>query len=779
MEFTQIPAEYSPAYAWLWNTTVTREEVARQIDEMYDAGIRAFYVIGEPENFRPNRRRTYLKPEYLSDGYIELLMFAADYAKQKGMYTWLYNEGGFPSGMVCGKIVAENPALYLKHLQRDRLSLKAGEPLKLPDGAFSAFVGTQRVADGYTPAADTAVDVYSAVPIVSIQSDIADARNIEPFLRMTHERLYSRFGERMGRDIVYMFDDEAHMNSWTEGLDGLFREKYGYEIADWLPWIAGVEKITTKEQAKARIDYEMLCGELVRNRYFLPMKRWLNAHGMKSVGHLDRDNESDGFMNLHYGSVMEMLRAFDVPGIDVIWSQISFPIDGRPCSESSQFFPRIASSAARQIGSRQCLSESFAVFGAHVTPDEMRYGVNFQAVMGINLFNFMMISYDRKSVRSLQFRPNFIGENPGMDMLGQINMYTARLSYVMQNSTADITTALYYPIRSICAGGDYAVRAKAAFEALGNRLDAAGVCFDVIDEAYVRAARREGNALVGEHTAYTEIFVPDADFEPEDVLEKLAGFSSAVKPCVETACRSLRARKQIAPDGVYYFLCNIGGERVTADVAFAEQGAYRLLDLETGALYDGGSGRLTLTLERGEGRMVFFPQEKDAAVPRLPVCEKLGTLDGFEARITRRYVLDEQGPRNEKTDLPLAASGEWEQGFSGEVTYTAAVDFDLPDAPIAAELGEVRHFARLFVNGEKRAEATMPPYRVRLGSLKRGDRVTVVVANTIANTCAGNIFFTSQDIRDVGPYNENMQKHEAKALPGGWSGALTLYALKE
>ncbi len=778
MDTRNIPAAYSPAYAWLWNTTVMREEAARQIDEMYDAGIRAFYVLGEPENFRPNRRRTYLKPDYLSDEYVELVKFASDYAKEKGMYTWLYNEGGFPSGMVCGRIVEENPALYLKRLKRDRLPLRAGEALKLPEGALAAFIGEKRVFDGYTPAVDTEADVYAPAAIEGIQSDIADARNIEPFLRLTHEKLYGSLGERMGRDIHFMFDDEAHMNSWTEGLDRLFREKYGYGIADWLPWIAGVQKVTTKEQAQAKIDYEMLCGELVRTRYFLPMKKWLNAHGMKSVGHLDKDNESDGFMTLHYGNVMEMLRTLDVPGIDVIWSQISFPVNGRVCSESSQFFPRIASSAARQIGSRQCLSESFAVFGSHVTPEEMRFCVNFQAVMGINLFNFMVISFDRRTAMCLQYRPNFIGTNPGMDMLGQINGYTARLSYVMQNSTADITTALYYPIRSICAGGDYAVRAKAAFEEIGNRLDEAGVCFDVIDEAYVRSAVPEGNTLRGEHTAYTEIFVPEADFEPADVLEKLAGFSHEVKPCVITDCRALRTRKQTASDGVYYFVCNIGGERVTAEAAFAEQGPYCLLDLETGALYDGGSGPLTVTLERGEGRMVFFPKEKTAASP-LPVCEKLGTLDRFEARYTRRYVLDEQGPRDTKIDLPLAGAGEWKSGFSGEATYTAEVDFDLPDVPIAADLGEVRYFARIYVNGEKRAEATMPPYRAVLGRLKRGDRVTVVAANTIANACAGSVFFTTQDIRDVGPYNENMQKHEAKSLPGGWPGVMTLYALKD
>ena len=69
MDFKHISSEYYPAYTWLWNTTATKELIDAQIDEMFDAGIRAFYVLGEPENFRPTIRRTHLKPDYLSDEY--------------------------------------------------------------------------------------------------------------------------------------------------------------------------------------------------------------------------------------------------------------------------------------------------------------------------------------------------------------------------------------------------------------------------------------------------------------------------------------------------------------------------------------------------------------------------------------------------------------------------------------------------------------------------------------------------------------------------------------
>ena len=84
-----------------------------------------------------------------------------------------------------------------------------------------------------------------------------------------------------------------------------------------------------------------------------------------------------------------------------------------------------------------------------------------QAVRGINVFNFMTMSYEKKGILPFQYRPSFIPENPGCECLSEINGYTARLSYLMRSGNAVIDTALYYPFRTICAGGEEAEKAKA------------------------------------------------------------------------------------------------------------------------------------------------------------------------------------------------------------------------------------------------------------------------------------------------------------------------------
>jgi hypothetical protein len=110
---------------------------------MYDAGIRAFYALGEPVDFRPTRRRTFLSPEYLSPEYLDRVYFAYKYAKEKGMHSWLYNEGGFPSGMVCGKIRKLRPDLARLDINKVAKILPAGTPYEKSKDALSGFIGSE------------------------------------------------------------------------------------------------------------------------------------------------------------------------------------------------------------------------------------------------------------------------------------------------------------------------------------------------------------------------------------------------------------------------------------------------------------------------------------------------------------------------------------------------------------------------------------------------------------------------------------------------------------
>lgn len=377
------------------------------------------------------------------------------------------------------------------------------------------------------------------------------------------------------------------MGGWTKDLDKIFYAKYGYDITDYAPFISNAKSPVTDEEYRAVSDYMMLCGDLIRDNYFILMQDWLHKNNMQSVGHLDNDDKINCAHMMHYGNVMKTMRAFDVPGIDVIWEQISYPKSGKCCKDDTvSFFPRLASSAARQIGKNISLSESFAVYGAHVTPDLMRFVVNYQAVRGINLFNFMTISNDRETPMRHQFRPNFLGDNVGMDCLRQINDYTARLSYLMQTGKSDIKTALYYPLRSICAGGEKGKLAGENFVMLGEMLEKNGVSFDFIDEDFVLNAEIKDGALIGEFVTYENIFVASGEFVPTEVLNKLSSVKSKLHPDIKHISPSLQSRKVIFDDGSEgYFVYNQGGEVLQESIEIESDKNLYEIDLFIGDVY--------------------------------------------------------------------------------------------------------------------------------------------------------------------------------------------------
>lgn len=790
MDFKNIPAKFYPTYAWIWNGALTADEIKTQIDEMYESGIRSFYVIADPERFRPLLRRTHLSPEYLSDEYLDLLYYAFEYATEKGIYTWLYNEGGFPSGMACGKISDLHPDLTNQMLTAEKIVLPAKTPYCALENTLASFVGSRRIFDGETFDKETEVARYFPKFVDNrIHTDISREENTDLFIELTHEALKRKFGEHMGTDIKYMFDDEASMPTWSTGLEVKFREKYGYDLLDYLPYVSWptICEPTTDAQFRARIDYNMLCYELVRENYFKKMRKWLNGQGMYSVGHLNNEHTPSIARIMRYGNPMGLYREFDIPGIDVIWSQISYPDEnGNSCNDmnfpSSQFFPRLAPSAARQMGHSRALTESFAVYGSHVTQDEMRYAVNYQAVRGISLFNFMVISYDRNSVMCQQYRPNFISENLGMDSLSEINGYTARLSYILQSAKADIDTALYLPSRTVCAGEEYEAEACESYERLGNMLEAAGVDFDIIDEELVRDAEISDGALVCKNVTYKNVFVPKGKYELSEVIQKLSAVPSKAEPKYSRTNKKLLARKLIFADGnEAYFLCNTDGVEIS-DVLTVKSDKYPCeINLFDGELYEieyercGDKLEIPVKLIRGEGKMIYLTSEEQTAKkhPKTHLCREYTELSGYVSRI---YSLDDNAkPKNtypEKNSIP-AKSGEWDRSFSGEVVYSLDTE-GIESGNYMLSLGEVRHYAKVYHNGLKVAEKNLPPYDVFVDNLKAGDELCVAISNTVANTISESGVFDRLDIRDVGPYHSKMIKKEREALPGGLLGPIKL-----
>ena len=578
--FQNADTAFQPVYAWIWNDKIESDEIRRRLDGMRRAGIRTVYVLPEPKNFRPERIRTFLEPDYLTDDFMRLVREAAEYALSLGMNVWMYDEGGWPSGGACGRTVETHPRMLRKALVPRDETLPAGQAYAPGANDVAAFTmengALRRVKSGEGFPEARALTVYGVQlgegwTTDSLQDGIGKA-----FVEETHER-YTRFlGDILGR-IPFMFTDEPGTGRfpWPDGFAEKFLARFGYDLRDHLPALFNLEEDVSGADARAREDYRALQGELFRDNYMRPIHDWCRRNGVRSTGHLDIDHLTDGCMAHGYGTVLQQLREFDVPGVDVIWRQIDFPRDGKPaCYEGNGFFERFASSAAAQTGGTLAVTESFGVYGASLTGELARFVILHQLVRGINVFNFMCMSYTPHNALSLVERPEWVEEMPGFFHLRGLNDFTARASWLMQLGKPAARTALYFPARDIWAGGTRAKNAIARFEQLGQALERAQIDFDILDEEGLRMASRDGNALTLGLARYETVLVPDGATLPDALRETLQNVDAPAKPVLLCDGPTLRARARELPGGETLVLVfNESDQPLRANVQFPHAGA--------------------------------------------------------------------------------------------------------------------------------------------------------------------------------------------------------------
>ena len=540
--FQNADTPFQPAYAWIWNDQIESAELRRRLDGLRRAGIRTVYVLPEPKNFRPERIRTFLEPDYLTDEFMRLVREAAEYALSIGMNVWMYDEGGWPSGGACGRTVEKHPRMIRKALcaREETLPAETAYLLKANDvAAFTAENGAlRRVKPGERFPEKRTLTVYGVRLGEGWTTDSLQDGIGEAFVRETHERYAKFLGDLFPR-VPFMFTDEPGTGSfpWPDGFAEKFLSRFGYDLRDHLPALFSLSEDASGMDARAREDYRALQGELFRANYMRPIHDWCRRNGVRFTGHLDIDHMTDGCMAHGYGTVLQQLREFDVPGVDVIWRQIDIPKDGKPaCYEGNGFFERFASSAAAQTGGTLAVTESFGVYGASLTGKLARFVILHQLARGVNVFNFMCLSYTPKNALALVERPEYVEEMPGFFHLRGLNDFTARASWLMQLGAPAARAALYFPARDIWAGGTRAKNAIDGFERLGQALERAQVDFDILDEEGLRMAVRDGNALTLGLARYETVLVPRGATLSDALREKLRGVDAPVKPVVYCSC---------------------------------------------------------------------------------------------------------------------------------------------------------------------------------------------------------------------------------------------------
>ncbi len=797
---------HAPVYIWVWNDVCTRALIDEQLDEMQRLGIRAFYILAEPKAFRPESMPTNLQPDYLSPAFFDLCAYAIEQAGARGMRCWLYDEGGWPSGGACGRVLRDHPEYARQVLTFCERFFPAGEAYRpsSPD-VLAAFIREEElIEEPYRFAADTVVTEYSIGRQIGSASDYPDLLDPDAtayFIKLTHEPYAAALKNTLGQTVTAVFTDEpkAPLCPFNRALAERYEAVYGEPILPYLPLLAK-RKAAAPDTAPVLTRWYDLCSRMFCENFLLPCKKWANEHDLVFTGHLDKDHEPLGCLrgggNFH---LLRALRCFDLPGVDVIWRQI------RPESKvtvknemngCNGFFPRCASSAAAQTGGRLAMAEVFGVAGPGLTYDEMRFTVGYLAVRGVNVFNLFNFPLGRTGALLAQELPVFTEQQPYCAGLAQFNRYMERLSFVSSWGERVCDTALYYPIGDF-QSGLRAQQTAQAFEALGRALEDRLIDFDLIDDDVIRSAAgaQEGCLRLG-LAAYRCVILPENVTVPpaaQQVLEQFVqgggrvsyGLPDDLDPVIPIAGAGLRVMHRKTETESLFLLFREGGESGEYRVPLPGTSGY-LLNLEGGSLQrpETENGVLTLTLAVGETAAILLTDQNLRAQQPRRFRRRFALSGGFLLRKERELTCGENGFECKAHDeaAQRVELGDWAAQFgaayAGSGVYETA--FSLPDDAAGANgqltLGDVRFTAAVHLNGRYLGTALAPPYRVAVpaGVLKKENRLKIIVTNTSANWYAATDYFDQWSVRELSPYFEGELTYAKDSVSGGLFGPVWL-----
>lgn len=446
--------------------SITPDVISRDFEEIQRKGFRN--IIIEPGYN--------MDAPYLSDKWFETIRTMADSAAKRGMHLWIIDEGKYPSGMAGGKFSLQQPQLIMQALVED------GDTVRTVRRSSQT-----RCVNNPTGGKDENHALC----------DYLDTLAVDQFLEWTHEAYRRTLGSHLGTTVLGFRGDEPAFQRvpWTTDIPEVFKREKGYDLTPWLRSLTKNGRTSlyhaslTEEERAVKADFWDVWSRLFAERYFKRQADWCARHQVSHITHLDKDDDLPWCVKME-GEPFRCLSQVQVPGIDVIWSQIWY--------DSTTEFPRLASSVAHVYGRQRAFSESFAAYRRPLTVASAKYIVDYQFARGINFFEFMFWM-------SKQGAKGYMAEE-GMKGL---NDYVNRVGYVMSQGRPTSKVAIYVPIPMIWLGVDSSYE---WMKAVAHLLTSHQYDYDFItDDGLAEAVTPVNGRLVNKSgQAYETIILPAA-----------------------------------------------------------------------------------------------------------------------------------------------------------------------------------------------------------------------------------------------------------------------------
>ncbi len=750
------------------------------------------------------------------DGYMEGLGYACEESEKRGTDVWIFDEWGYPTGTAAGKTMAGHPEWRSKklhcaidmiveegetvsvtapkhflaaaawHVSRNIFASPVGgyEIIPVIDGKLTYTASHRRcrfVAASweYDNTRTVGVFVHDQEDDTQCTLDLLCKEAVEKLLSVMHEEYYRRMPEHFGKSIRGFFYDEPFLSfplPYTFDLIDEFIEKKGYDPTEKLPLIV------SGGGGRARDDWRDVATTRMAEAFFGGMQTWCHEHGVELVGHQDLDHDIRS-LNSVSGDFFKNNKYNDSPGVDYIWAQI------RP--DHTADFPRFAGSFRRMTGKKHAMSESFAATGNCLTPDYMRWAMEYQALRGIDRFYLMIADPDIEKGHGYASPLDFkhpIGRLYAKDVNRHVNI----VNQLLNEASPAASVAVYVPRRELASEYPPArpnrVSLHMPWEWVNETVDALlySPCdFDYIWDDVILDCPSEGGAICTPSGQRIDtVIVPAVDALAPTVADKLresgvklvfVGFAAAgfvgypvcthperIADYIDSPARFEGARVSLTTRrdevGELYFFSNESEHPCDEPLTLGEEKVLHVFDFETAEWYDSDDGRLTLApLELKIYRTADAPVGKKR--DKYSVC---GKTHSWTAKT----------PDEKKVEM-----GDSPRAFDA-VDYTGITTYECKlTAPVSGEymlsLGRICYAAKVSLDGGEGKTVAFAPFTAKF-ALDAGEHdVKIEVLNADAASVLGSAEAETR-AREERRF-KSIFENDRDYISAGIAGPVTLY----
>lgn len=496
--------KYRPIPFWSWNDKLDKHKLVEQIEWMNSCGIGGFFM----------HARGGLEAEYLGKEWMECCDACCEKAAQLGMDAYMYDENGWPSGFVGGKLLEDEA-------NRDK-SLEC---------AYGEYDGGALVSYEITPASLVRassgkkgaryLNLYCKTAVSTV--DVLNPEVVEKFLNLTHRKYKERYGDKFSEKIKGFFTDEPQYFRWgtpyTPMIAKYFDEVYGEDILDRL----GLLFAEKDGYEDFRYKYWSGMRSLFLKNFAQKLYNFCEENNMALTGHYVEET-SIGYQMMCCAGAMPYYMYEHIPGIDWLGRGTGNPLSVKQVG-----------SVAAQTGRDRVLTETFGCCGWDVTPRELKCILDWQYVGGVNLMCHHLLPSSEYGQRKRDYPQHYTPLNPWIKhSFRDFNDTYTRVGALLGHSREVVDVCILHPVTSAYIDykrmeKDFAVgELDKTFRAETNKLAELHIAYHYVDEEVLaRIGGVDGDKLVCGECKYGYLVLPSLKTVAKSTLALIEKFVAA------------------------------------------------------------------------------------------------------------------------------------------------------------------------------------------------------------------------------------------------------------